>query len=337
MFDLRALAGIASLAMLVGVGCKDRNLKPEDDNEKKEQKVEKKKKKEPEVEPDPDEPATVGLVTVESEESLEDVVSGIDERLTDAGGVSIIARVDHAKNATSADLEVPPTRLLMFTNPQLDMPFVEHRMSIGLDFPQKILVWETSDGNTRLAFNAPAYAAKRHAIEKFGLQLGRQEEGLANTVGEAADVDVPEIPKREAIGIDEGQGVVTVESDNGVTDTFEKLKGLVDEDESLEAMATIDYQKAAKTVDKAITPAKVLVFGNPKVGTPLMKKSPSVALDLPQKMYVYGTKQGAINITYNDPEYLAMRHGIDTETEQIGKIAEKLDDLAEAAAEEIEN
>lgn len=336
MFDLRTSAWMVSLLLFVGVGCEKSKQTSDDDKEKKEKKVKKKKKK-PEVEPNPDKPATVGLVTVESDKSVKDVMSALDKRLSDAGGVSIIARVDHAKNAKSADMELPPTRLLMFSNPQLDMPFVQEVLPIGLDFPQKILVWETSDGTTRVAFNAPSYAAKRHGVEKFGLQLGRQEEGLANTVSKATGVDVPEMPKRDAIGIDKGQGVVRKESNNGVSDTFEKLKGLVEEADGLKAMATVDYKKAAKEVDKELTPAKLLVFGNPKLGTPLMKKAPTVALDLPQKMYVYGTKKGAIYVAFNDPEYLAMRHGIDSGAKPLEKMSKKLEDLAEEACEEIEN
>lgn len=328
---------LVALALVAGVGCKDRKLKPDDD-ENKQQETKKKEKKEPEVEPNPDEPATVGLVTVETDKSVEEVATSIQKQFDEDGGISVSMNVDHAKNAESADMKLPPTRLIAYGYPQLDMPFVAQAKSIGLDFPQKLLVWGTSDGKTRVTFNAPAYAAKRHGLEKFGLQLGQQEEKLSSTIKEATGTEVPEIPKREAIGVDAGQGVVTLESNNSVSDTFEKLQGWVEENESVSAMASVDYQKRSERegVDAELTPAKLLVVGNPNLGTPLMKESRTIAVDLPQKIYVYGTKQGAIRVAYNDPKYLAMRHGLDEESEQIGTISEALESMAEEACKEME-
>jgi len=333
----RGTACVLSLVLVWGIGCKDRTLKPDD--EKKEQKTRRKETKErpePEVEPDPDKPATVGLVGVETDKSVEEVASGIVNHFEEESGMSVVADIDHSKNAESADLELPPTRMIAVTHAQLDMSFVDRAKRAGLDFPHKILVWGSADGPTRVHFNAPAYVAKRHGIEKLGLQLGQQEEKLSAAIEEATGTAVPDAPKRDAIGIDAGQGVVTLESNNGVSDTFEKLRGLVEEKDGVSVMSTVDYPKLAEGLDVDLTPAKLVMLGNPKLGTPLMAKARGVGLDLPQKIFVYGTKKGAIKVAYNDPTYLAMRHGFDGETEEVERIAEALEELAEEACKEIE-
>ena len=328
-----------SLAALIGVtGCEKKEKKDKEATAEKAQKAEEKKPKTEEpVEPDPSKPATVGIVTVETSKSVKEVVGEMTRRLEKARSVSVIAEVDHAKNAESADMQLPATSLLLFSNPGLETPLIADSLGAGLEFPQKVLVWKPSEGEkTKVAFNAPEYVAKRHGVEHLGLFMGRMADGLANVVENSAGVEVPDIPQREDIGIEKGQGVISRESQNGVSDTFDKLAKLVEENDKLKLIAKVDHTQNAKSVNKELRPAKTVIFGNPKMGTPLMKKSPRVALDLPQKMYIYENTYGDILLTFNSPKYLAERHGIDPEAEIIGKMDKALKKIAATATEEIE-
>ncbi len=78
-------------------------------------------------------------------------------------------------------------------------------------------------------------------------------------------------------------------------------------------------------------PTELLIFGNPKVGTPLMQCSQSAAIDLPQKALVYEDQEGQVWLTYNDPHYLANRHKITGCDEVIKKIENALKNFSNAA------
>jgi len=93
----------------------------------------------------------------------------------------------------------------------------------------------------------------------------------------------------------------------------------------------INHTDGAKKVGKKLRPTEVIIFGNPKVGTPLMQCSQSVAIDLPQKALIWKDEKGQVWLSYNDPKYLAKRHGIKECIEAIKKIENALRNFANAA------
>jgi uncharacterized protein (DUF302 family) len=81
----------------------------------------------------------------------------------------------------------------------------------------------------------------------------------------------------------------------------------------LQVFAVIDHSGEAEKVGLRMPPTKVLIFGSPKAGTPMMVAAPSLAIDLPLKALVAEDAQGKVSVTYNDPEYLRARHGFPAE------------------------
>jgi uncharacterized protein (DUF302 family) len=81
----------------------------------------------------------------------------------------------------------------------------------------------------------------------------------------------------------------------------------------LQVFAKVDHSGEAEKVGLKMLPAKLLIFGNPKGGTPLMVAAPSLAIDLPMKALVSQDAQGEVWVTYNDPAYLQERHGVPQE------------------------
>ena len=103
-------------------------------------------------------------------------------------------------------------------------------------------------------------------------------------------------------------GIVCQKSKHSVDETVEKLKATL-EAKGVTLFALVDHSGEAQKVGLAMPPTKLLIFGSPKGGTPLMLASPSVAIDLPLKILVAQDKDGAVNVCYNAPEYLRQRHG----------------------------
>jgi len=102
-------------------------------------------------------------------------------------------------------------------------------------------------------------------------------------------------------------GIVCKKSNHSVDETVEKLKATL-QAKGVTLFALVDHSGEAQKVGLTMPPTKLLIFGNPKGGTPLMLASPSVALDLPLKILVAQDKDGAVNVCYNAPDYLQQRH-----------------------------
>jgi uncharacterized protein (DUF302 family) len=104
-------------------------------------------------------------------------------------------------------------------------------------------------------------------------------------------------------------GIVTIPSNHSVDETVERLKAIL-RSKGITLFAVIDHSGEAAKVGMKMPNTKLLIFGNPKGGTPLMLAAPSVAIDLPLKILVAEDAQGKVWISYNSPEYLKERHGL---------------------------
>lgn len=104
-------------------------------------------------------------------------------------------------------------------------------------------------------------------------------------------------------------GLISVKSPQGVEETMDRLEGLVRE-RGLTVFARIDHAAGAAGINKILRPTELLIFGDPKGGTPFMECAQSAGIDLPLKALVWEDASGQVWLGYNDPAYLAERHDI---------------------------
>ena len=104
-------------------------------------------------------------------------------------------------------------------------------------------------------------------------------------------------------------GLITIKSNFGPADTMKRLEAEV-KARGLTVFAHVDHAAGAAAVDLKLRPTDLLIFGNAKGGTPLMQQAQTVGIDLPLKALVWQDEQGATWLSYNDPAYVAGRHGI---------------------------
>jgi uncharacterized protein (DUF302 family) len=103
-------------------------------------------------------------------------------------------------------------------------------------------------------------------------------------------------------------GIIDKLSNHSVDETVERLKNIL-QSKGVTLFALIDHSGEAEKVGMKMPPTKLLIFGNPKGGTPLMLAAPSTAIDLPLKILIWEDAQGKVWLSYNSPEYLQKRHG----------------------------
>lgn len=126
-------------------------------------------------------------------------------------------------------------------------------------------------------------------------------------------------------------GLLTVQSNYSFDETVATAQQILEE-EGFGIPLVLDHSANAASVDLELPPTTLIIFGNPMVGTSLMQESRSMAIDLPQKFLVWEDDAGNVYITYNDPLYLANRHGVTEQDEKLTTVAARLQSLAETIA-----
>ena len=114
------------------------------------------------------------------------------------------------------------------------------------------------------------------------------------------------------MAVQKGSGLIDIRSSHSVDETVEKLKGIL-QAKRIALFALVDHSGAAIKAGMKMRPTKLLIFGNPKAGTPVMLAAPSSAIDLPLKILIWEDAQGKVWVTYNSLAYLQERHNLPPE------------------------
>jgi uncharacterized protein (DUF302 family) len=125
------------------------------------------------------------------------------------------------------------------------------------------------------------------------------------------------------------KGIVDKPRNHSVDETVQKLEAIL-QSKGVKLFALVDHSGEAEKVGLSMRPTKLLIFGNPKAGTPLMVAAPSAAIDLPLKILVWEDDNGKVWVSYNSAEYLKERHGL---PEQLLANIAVVETLAAKAAE----
>lgn len=129
------------------------------------------------------------------------------------------------------------------------------------------------------------------------------------------------------------EGLISIESPHDVATTIDKLSAAL-ESKGMTVFGRVNHTQNAEKAELSLRPTEVLIFGNPKIGTPLMNCAQSVAIDLPQKMLAWQDESGSTYLGWNDPMFLKTRHGIEGCDEVLQKVSNALANFAKAATSE---
>ena len=126
----------------------------------------------------------------------------------------------------------------------------------------------------------------------------------------------------------ESNGIVTIAGSLPVEQTVQKLMGIL-EAKGIRLFALVDHSGEAEKAGMEMRPTKLLIFGNPKAGTPVMIAAPAIAIDLPLKILVWEDAEGKVRISYNDPGWLQARYGL---TDDLARVLGAVEALASGVA-----
>jgi len=129
------------------------------------------------------------------------------------------------------------------------------------------------------------------------------------------------------------ESMISIESTHSAKETANRFESIINK-KGLTLFSRIDHQSNAAGVDLDLRATEVLIFGNPKVGTPIMQCSQEAAIDFPQKVLIWEDANNKVWVSYNNPEYIKERHNVEGCDEAIMKISKVLSALSMAAASE---
>lgn len=272
---------------------------------------------------------TNGIGYTITDKSAANVYNAIIKTLKANDHIGIFAEVNHSVNAQNAKLNLNYTRTVYFGNPALGTPVMQKNIRAGLDLPQRITVYTNENGATVVAYNSVDYIMNRHGIANVSTS-NMISKALATIIKTSTEKDIILNPTN----VFPTDGIITLMSDNDFNTTYSKIIAALNAIEPISVFAELDHQANAQRINMTLNPAKLIIFGNPKLGTPLMSASRTIALDLPQKMLVYENSDGAVSIIYNDPLYIAARHGIENNDETLKMISQVLKNISASGASE---
>ncbi len=279
------------------------------------------------IQPITDPPNAIGTVYFISKLNIEDSYAKLKTSLQQNKNISIVAELDHSQNAASVGVELAPTRIIFFGNPNLGTPLMQENQLAGLDLPQRVLFYE-EEGEVFALYNSTKYMASRYDVD--GVEtLPQISEALTDLVGSAVNAQGEE---NENQNVDRHEGIISVESTTGFEATYANLRSSIEDNDNLSIVAELNHRENAESVGMELRPTRLIMFGNPNLGTPLMQSNRSIGLDLPQKMLVWEAEDGTVNISFNNPEFLKERHHISGNSEEIAQIKTALEMLSNSAA-----
>jgi uncharacterized protein (DUF302 family) len=246
-------------------------------------------------------PGGPGIVVLESTQSFEETWSSLTAALDANAAIRTIAQVDHGAAAADAGLSLEPNRVIFFGNPALGTPVMQAGRTAGIDLPQKMQVFE-EDGRVFVAYNAPSYIADRHGAGGAAT-LGTITNALAGLAQAATNTSGSVTAPASTTA---GAGLVETASANDFETTWSTLIDTIDASPASVAF-TVDHSANSGGV---LPPTRLVVFGNPAIGTPMMASVASAGLDLPLKMLVYEDDAGVTHVVSTAPSFVQSRHGV---------------------------
>lgn len=128
-----------------------------------------------------------------------------------------------------------------------------------------------------------------------------------------------------------GDELVVKDSTRSVKETIDALAAALAE-KGIKVVARVDHAAGAKAAGLELPPSELIIFGNPKLGTPLLQAQPTIGLDLPMKVLAWQDANGKVKIAYTAPAALVARHGITGKDDVVGAMTKALGGLTGAAA-----
>lgn len=267
------------------------------------------------------------LMLTRSNYAFTETIARLNKNLKQHPSLNLFAEIQHSKQAKKAGLILSEKSLFIFGNPQQGTLLMQSDQLIGLDLPLKILVYKTGD-QTNITYSSTNYLKKRYEL-KHVKNLRQVKKGLKKI---AFKVSGNRVKKSGKFKLEKHQGIISEISEFDFNTTYERLVSAIETNPNLKIFSEIDHFKNAEEINLGLRPTKLIIFGNPKIGTPIMQENAKIALELPVKFLVWRDEAGVVKISYNDPAFLAERFKLTNNIPELETMKNALENLSRNAS-----
>ena len=265
------------------------------------------------------------LITNERTGTVAVVYQDLLNTLNQSGPPEVALQIDHASNAASIDQELPPARVVYFGNPEVGTPLMQANRAVGIELPLRMMVYQDDAERTLVTYRNATYLMRTYDIDRPTL-----EENTNQLLANLAQRENPE--PFQNISYDFADNLINRTSNFEFAETVSRAKQSI-ADLGLNLVLEFDHAANAETVDLDLQPTTLLVFGNPTVGTQLMRDQIETGYDLPLRLLVW-ENDGTTFVSYYNGTDLANRYGVEDQSSAVASINNTLLAIRQAATGE---
>lgn len=275
-----------------------------------------------------DENISQGLVfaqTKDIDQSVEKLKSFIknDETLT------ISTEFNHSKNAENAGLELTQNEVYFIDNPRYSIPLIEENSLTALEFPMRIGFYEINDEKFSVARSQDYFIQRYNLTNSAAL---RSIETISETfIKQSTGADFTQTSPIDSL---DTNGIKSLVSKKKYEETLESILSGLENNEDITLIESKNFTEEASEIGFNIKPLHLFVFGNPKVGTELMKQNPNFSIDLPLKVLVEENEDNEVLVHFQDLSFTAKLHGEEFENDLPKRITNNLNEMLTKAISE---
>ena len=247
-------------------------------------------------------------VTAERYEAPDSLFRIVDENVAASATLEKIVEIDHSRLGAEAGSVMPPARVLLFSNPELEAKLLGIQPLIAIDLPLRVLAYESAPGGeARIIYNSFDYLQSRYSLGNlpelramFDASMAQVLQGVepGQVMAFANDVMRP-------------NGIITLVSPFEFEETVERLTAAIDAQDDTVWFGRVDFQARAIAQGVDIEPALLLLFGGPAPGAKAMAGAPTLGLDaFCQKLLVWEDESGTVSVSFNDLLAIAERQEV---------------------------
>ncbi len=246
-------------------------------------------------------------VTPERYTLSDQFVASIKKNVSAAPGLQLVTDIDHSRLGHEAGSPMPPSRVVIFSDPQLETALILANPLAALDLPLRVLAYEAIDeGATKVIYNAFDYLVSRYSLDGEQLPTLRAQDDEA-LKGALAGLPTDVLAAFEK-NVMQPDGIVTIDSPYDFAETVKRVNAAIDSQDDTMHFGVVDFQQNAQRLGVEIHPSHLILFGGPGPGGKAMAGSPTLGLDgFCQKFLIWQDDNGAVHLSFNDLLALAKR------------------------------
>lgn len=219
--------------------------------------------------------------------------------------LEIIAEIDHSRLAADVGSNMPPARVVIFSDSVLETLMMQANPLTGIDLPLRVLSYEvTPDGDSKVTYNTFDYVSSRYGLGADPKLASQYKATMARALSDVLQSNIRHFDSDDM----QPDGIITLVSDFDMETTLAKLRDAINMQDDTVWFGEVDFRARAAELGETIAPSRLLLFGGPGPGGKAMANAPTLGLDaFCQKLLVWQDSDGTVQVSFNDLLALADR------------------------------